>query len=103
MKIEYKKVSDLLALNNEEALQEFEMVELKGGSGPVTNTGTNCDNAGGHCKHAGDECVGAGLRCKGVGSGCGGTGDHCLVTPVIPPFDPSKDLPKYPPIYNPNN
>lgn len=47
MKTEYKKVSDLLALNDEEVLQEFEMVELKGGKiiRGLTDTNNGCNTS----------------------------------------------------------
>lgn len=40
MKTEYKEVKDLLALEDQEILHEFEMVELKGGKF-LSNLGTN--------------------------------------------------------------
>lgn len=51
MKTEYKKVSELLALEDAEVLKEFEMIELQGGMEvspkstnlSCTNTNTNCD------------------------------------------------------------
>lgn len=43
MKTEYKKVSELLALENAEVLNEFEMVELQGGKDFWA-----CDNATGN-------------------------------------------------------
>lgn len=52
MKTEYKKVSDLLALNDKEVLQEFEMVELKGGKiavGLMDNNGCNTRLCGADC------------------------------------------------------
>lgn len=42
MKTEYKKVSELLALQDAEVLKEFEMVELQGGKDIWA-----CDNASG--------------------------------------------------------
>lgn len=86
MKTEYKKVSDLLALNDKEVLQEFEMVELKGGAGPLKPTGSGCGGAGGRCRRVGNDCADAGKRCPKVGSGCAGAGDHCLISPIDPPI-----------------
>lgn len=68
MKTEYKKVSELLALENEEVLKEFEMVELKGGSNNslkstnISCTNNNCDcvpsNKGDcYCTPVGQSCV----------------------------------------------
>lgn len=80
MKTEYKKVSELLALENEEVLKEFEMVELKGGKGVIISTGSKCGDVGGGCIKVGDRCSGAGDSCRPqTGHSCQGTGTNCIM------------------------
>lgn len=79
MKTKYKKINDILALNDEEVLQEFEMVELKGG---LDHTGKKCSNAGKICTLVGNKCIGAGDNCKPLtGNTCHGAGSSCYIIP----------------------
>lgn len=64
MKKEYKKVCELIALENEEVLSKFEMVELKGGNDISPNsTNFSCSNKNCDCQN--DPCnIYPGANCQ---------------------------------------
>lgn len=62
MKTEYKKVSELLALDNVEVLKEFEMVELQGGKELLAKYSIDTNVSNIQCPCIGKGCIGNGCK-----------------------------------------